>query len=60
MKTCTATGPSPTILQLRLSRYSGTNAQFWLNLQARFDLETARDRFGARLQSEVEVFAAAL
>ena len=44
---------------LRLSRCFGTTAQFWLNLQARYDLETERDRLGARLQSEVKVFAAA-
>lgn len=44
---------------LRLSRFFGTTAQFWLNLQARYDLETERDRLGARLQSEVKVFAAA-
>ena len=44
---------------LRLARYFGTSAQFWLNLQARFDLESERDRLGARLKSEVEVFAAA-
>lgn len=44
---------------LRLSRFFGTSAQFWLNLQARYDLETERDRLGARLQSEVKIFAAA-
>jgi addiction module HigA family antidote len=44
---------------LRLSRFFGTSAQFWLNLQARYDLETERDRLGARLKSEVEVFAGA-
>jgi addiction module HigA family antidote len=44
---------------LRLGRYFGTSAQFWLNLQARFDLETERDRLGARLKAEVEVFATA-
>jgi antitoxin HigA-1 len=44
---------------LRLARYFGTTAQFWLNLQARFDLETERDRLGARLKSEVEVYAGA-
>ena len=44
---------------LRLSRFFGTSAQFWLNLQTRYDLETERDRLGARLKSEVEVFAAA-
>lgn len=44
---------------LRLSRFFGTSAQFWLNLQARFDLETERDRLGSRLKSEVEIFAEA-
>lgn len=44
---------------LRLSRFFGTSAQFWLNLQARYDLETERDRLGARLRSEVEAFAVA-
>jgi antitoxin HigA-1 len=44
---------------LRLARYFGTSAQFWLNLQARFDLETERDRLGARLKSEVEVYETA-
>ena len=27
---------------LRLARYFGTTAQFWMNLQAGYDLETAR------------------
>jgi addiction module HigA family antidote len=27
---------------LRLARYLGTSAEFWLRLQARFDLEAAR------------------
>lgn len=44
---------------LRLARFFGTSAQFWLNLQARYDLETERDRLGTRLQREVEVFAGA-
>jgi len=44
---------------LRLARYFGTSAQFWLNLQARYDLETERDRLGPRLQAEVEIFAEA-
>ena len=44
---------------LRLARFFGTSEQFWLNLQARYDLEVERDRLGARLKSEVEVFAAA-
>ena len=28
---------------LRLSRYFGTSAQFWLNLQAHYDLEQAQE-----------------
>jgi len=44
---------------LRLARYFGTSEQFWLNLQARHDLEVERDRLGARLKSEVRVLAKA-
>ena len=40
---------------LRLARYFGTTDRFWLNLQARFDLETERDRLGDRLEEEVQV-----
>ncbi|MEO7083548.1 MAG: HigA family addiction module antitoxin [Gemmatimonadaceae bacterium] len=40
---------------LRLARYFGTTDRFWLNLQARFDLETHRDALGARLEKEVRV-----
>jgi addiction module HigA family antidote len=38
---------------LRLARYFGTSDRFWLNLQARYDLETERDRLGRRLEREV-------
>ena len=34
---------------LRLSRYFGTSERFWLNLQARYDLEIEKDRLGAAL-----------
>lgn len=44
---------------LRLGRYFGTSAQFWLNLQTHFDLEVQQDKIGARLDSEVHAFAAA-
>ena len=44
---------------LRLARFFGTSEQFWLNLQARHDLEVERARPGARLKNEVEIFAAA-
>ncbi|MDL9935751.1 HigA family addiction module antitoxin [Gordonia sp. ABSL1-1] len=29
---------------LRLARYFGTSAEFWLNLQDRYDLDVAEDR----------------
>ena len=38
---------------LRLARYFGTTEMFWLNLQTRYDLETAKNRLGKRLQREV-------
>jgi len=34
---------------LRLSRYFGTSERFWVNLQARYDLETEKDRLGTEL-----------
>ncbi len=40
---------------LRLARYFGTSARFWLNLQARYDLEVENDRLGGRLRKEVAV-----
>ena len=42
---------------LRLSRYLGTSERFWLNLQARYDLEIQKERLGARLAREVRVLA---
>jgi addiction module HigA family antidote len=38
---------------LRLARYFGTSERFWLNLQARYDLEVEKDRLGKRLDKEV-------
>lgn len=38
---------------LRLSRFFGMSDRFWLNLQARYDLEIELDRLGARLDDEV-------
>ena len=40
---------------LRLARYFGTTERFWLNLQARFDLEEQRDLLGQRLEKEVVI-----
>ena len=44
---------------LRLGRYFRMSAQFWLNLQAQFDLEVAEERLGKRLEREVKVWAVA-
>jgi antitoxin HigA-1 len=41
---------------LRLSRYFGLSERFWLNLQARYDLEVEKDRLEGRLEKEVKVF----
>ena len=35
---------------LRLARYFGVSAQFWLNLQNRYDLDTAEDAAGAEIK----------
>ncbi|NIR51787.1 HigA family addiction module antidote protein [candidate division KSB1 bacterium] len=42
---------------LRLGRYFGISPQFWINLQAHYDLEVETDRLGKRLESEVKVYA---
>jgi addiction module HigA family antidote len=44
---------------LRLARYFGTSERFWLNLQARYDLEVQRDVLGGRLEREVAVLSRA-
>jgi addiction module HigA family antidote len=46
-------------MALRLSRYFGLSERFWLNLQARYDLETEKDRLSDRLEREVKVYAVA-
>jgi addiction module HigA family antidote len=38
---------------LRLGRYFGMSAQFWLGLQMDYDLDMEEDRLGARLIQEV-------
>jgi addiction module HigA family antidote len=38
---------------LRLSRITGTTPEYWLNLQSLYDLETAKDELGDRLDEEV-------
>ena len=38
---------------LRLSRYFGNSAQFWMNLQTRYDITVAERELGKRINSEV-------
>jgi antitoxin HigA-1 len=39
---------------LRLGRYFGTGPQFWVNLQANYDLALAKQELGAVIDREVE------
>jgi addiction module HigA family antidote len=43
---------------LRLSRYFNLSERFWLNLQARYDLEVEKDKLNDRIEAEVKVFQA--
>lgn len=45
---------------LRLGRFFGMSPEFWMTLQARHDLETARDELGDRLETDVQEKDAAL
>lgn len=44
-------------IALRLSRFLGTSAEFWMTLQTNHDLELARREQGARIDAEVETAA---
>lgn len=44
---------------LRFGRYFNMSPQFWLNLQAHYDLDEAEDRIGSRLDEEVHALAVA-
>jgi addiction module HigA family antidote len=44
---------------LRLARYFGTTPGYWMNLQARFDLESARDAWEAKVEAEIRPRTAA-
>ena len=43
---------------LRLAKFFGNSAEFWMNLQNRFDLETARDALSRKIDDEVELYHA--
>ena len=44
---------------LRLGKFFGMEAQFWMNLQSHYDLEVAKDAIAGKLDREVEVMKAA-
>lgn len=39
---------------LRLARYLNTSAAFWVNLQGRYELEVAEDKFAAKVERDVQ------
>ena len=39
---------------LRLSRYLGTSAQVWMNLQAKYDLAVAEQEFGKMISERIK------
>jgi addiction module HigA family antidote len=39
---------------IRLARYFTTTAEFWLRLQARYDLEVAEDKIAAQVRRQVK------
>lgn len=42
---------------LRMARFFGTSARFWMNLQTHYDLEVEEDRVGDSLKKEIQPFA---
>lgn len=44
---------------LRLARYFGTTPQFWMNLQANYDLELAQDARGPEITDRIRPHRAA-
>ena len=45
---------------LRLSRYFNLSERFWLNLQARYDIEVQKDKLNGRIEAEVRGTARAI
>lgn len=41
---------------LRLGHYFGMSPQFWINLQAHYDLEVESDKLASQLKREVRVY----
>ncbi|MFH1703206.1 MAG: HigA family addiction module antitoxin, partial [Nitrospirota bacterium] len=45
---------------LRLAKFFGTSAEFWLGLQAQYDLDVTAEELGDRLEQEVKAYAKAV
>jgi addiction module HigA family antidote len=45
-------------LALRLAKYFGTSAQFWLGLQSDYDLDVTQEMLGDKLEKEIVPIAA--
>jgi antitoxin HigA-1 len=43
---------------MRLARYFGVSAQFWMNLQSHYELEVAEEALGDRIGREIRPYAA--
>ncbi len=43
---------------LRLSKYFGTTAEFWMNLQLKYDLETTKEKVYEKIDAEIEKMSA--
>ena len=41
---------------LRLGKYFGIEPEFWLNLQVRYNMKTARSKVGKKIEKEVKVY----
>jgi addiction module HigA family antidote len=44
---------------LRLARYFGTTPEYWMNMQAHYDIEVARDKWEADIRKHVRPLTAA-
>ena len=42
---------------LRLGQFFGMEAQFWLNLQSRYEMEVTRDKLQDKIKKEVRPFS---
>ena len=43
---------------LRLARFFNMEAQFWMNLQTRYDLEVTKEKLSDTLEKEVSIYSA--